>query len=165
MSSHGIGGPRDQSSPNLGNKCQLPRPLTLPYFIALGQTMYEKSVTDSFTTFSILVPQEDPLGQSSPTLTLMYSKAKTKNTPNFIPFWHRSAAKIGWFRSKRDRQTWLTKNSKRLCFRVPSGDSNFMNVMLSYTAFRIGMEKHTVVTCFSCTLPRRMVTFKWQSFC
>jgi len=56
MSPHGIVGPPDQSSPNLGNKWPLARPLTLPNFIVLGQTMYEKRIT-IFTPFSILAPQ------------------------------------------------------------------------------------------------------------
>ena len=54
-STHGITGPPDQNSRNSGNKCQLARPMTMPNFIALGQMMYEKSVT-IFYTFSILAP-------------------------------------------------------------------------------------------------------------
>jgi len=34
-----------QTSLNSGNKCPLVRPLTVPNFIELGQTVYEKSVT------------------------------------------------------------------------------------------------------------------------
>jgi len=45
MLPHGIAGIPDQSSPNSANKCQLARPLTLPNFIVLGQTVYEKRVT------------------------------------------------------------------------------------------------------------------------
>jgi len=38
-----------QSSPNSGNNCRLARPLILPNFIALGQTVYEKSVIIFYT--------------------------------------------------------------------------------------------------------------------
>jgi len=58
----------------------------LPNFIALGQTMYEKSVT-IFTTCSILAPQGDPLCRVSLVLALMYSNAHSINVPNFVPFW------------------------------------------------------------------------------
>jgi len=61
-------------------------PLIEPTFIALDQTMYEKSVTNCFTSFSILETQGDPLGQSSPFLTLLYSKAPSINLPNIVMF-------------------------------------------------------------------------------
>jgi len=58
MSPHGIAGRPDESSPNSGNTCHLARPLTITLrnFVALGETMYEKSVTKYFYTlqFSIL---------------------------------------------------------------------------------------------------------------
>jgi len=38
-----------QTSLNSGNKCPLARPLTVPNFIELGQTVYEKSVTIFYT--------------------------------------------------------------------------------------------------------------------
>ena len=56
-----------------GPKYQNPffhRCLTVPNFIALGQTMYEKIIT-IFTPFSILALQTDSLGQSSPISALM----------------------------------------------------------------------------------------------
>jgi len=64
MSPHGIVGPPDQSSPNLGNKWPLARPLTLPNFIVLGQTMYEKRIT-IFHTLQYFGASGDLLGQSS----------------------------------------------------------------------------------------------------
>jgi len=45
MSPRGIAWPTNKSSPISGNKCPLPRPITLPNFVTLRQTMYEKSVT------------------------------------------------------------------------------------------------------------------------
>jgi len=45
MSPHNIAGSPDQSSLNSGNKCPLAKPLTVPNFIVLDQTMHEKSVT------------------------------------------------------------------------------------------------------------------------
>jgi len=51
-------------------------PLIVPNFIALGQTMHEKSVTKLFYTLSILMLQKDPVSQSSLIFVLMY----------FVPF-------------------------------------------------------------------------------
>ena len=48
MSLHGITEPRDQSSPKSLKTCYAPMPFTVPTFIALSQTMYEKSVTKDF---------------------------------------------------------------------------------------------------------------------
>ena len=66
-----------------------------------------------FTPFSIWAPQGDLLGQSSQVSVLMYSKTRTTNLPNFVPFWQLvyeiSAVELLWFRWKRGRQTWPTK--------------------------------------------------------
>jgi len=43
MSPHGIAGHQNQLLPNSWNKCQLARPPTLPNFVALDQTMHEKT--------------------------------------------------------------------------------------------------------------------------
>jgi len=45
---------------------------TLPYFIALGQAMYEKTLQKSVYTFSIFAHQGGLLGRSSP-ITGMYT--------------------------------------------------------------------------------------------
>jgi len=45
----------DQSARSSGNKCQLARPLTMPNFIALGQTIYEKVL--QIKSVTILAPQ------------------------------------------------------------------------------------------------------------
>ena len=50
-----------QSSTNSENGCRLARPLTLPIFIALGQTMYEKSAT-IFYTLQYFVALGEPPG-------------------------------------------------------------------------------------------------------
>jgi len=68
-------------------------------FIALDQTMYEKSITKFFSTsFSILAPQGDPLCQSSPIWVMSYNKAPSIKLPNLVPFWKPlyaiSAAKV-----------------------------------------------------------------------
>jgi len=64
-----------------------PMPLTMPNFIALGQTVYEKSVIFlQITPFIILAPQGDPFGQSSPLWVATYSKAPSINVPNFVEF-------------------------------------------------------------------------------
>jgi len=44
----------NQSSPNLGSMWPLARPLNVPNFVALHQTMYEKSVTKCFIPETIL---------------------------------------------------------------------------------------------------------------
>jgi len=56
----------------------------IPNCIILGQMMYEKSVTKFFTPFSILALLGDLLGQNSPILVLIYSKAPCINLPNFV---------------------------------------------------------------------------------
>jgi len=65
--------------------CYAQRPLITPNFIALGQTMYEKSVT-IFYTLQSFDAKGDPLGHSSPILALMYSNAPSINLLNFVPF-------------------------------------------------------------------------------
>jgi len=51
-------------------------PVIVPNFIALRQSVYDKSVTIFFTSLVyILAPHGDPMGQRSPILALMYSKA------------------------------------------------------------------------------------------
>jgi len=60
----------DQISPNSGNTCPLVRPLTMPNFIVLHQTVYEKSVT-FFYILHYLAPKGE-LGQSSPIWMVMY---------------------------------------------------------------------------------------------
>ena len=49
---------------------------------------YEKSITIFFTPFTILAPQGDIMGQSSPISKFrpMYSKARTTNVSNFASF-------------------------------------------------------------------------------
>ena len=64
-------------------------PLIMPNFIAVGQKMYEKSVTNLFTPFSILTPHGNLLvcvHQGSPILALMDSKAPSINLLNFVNF-------------------------------------------------------------------------------
>jgi len=41
MSPHDMAGPLDPSSPNLGDKCRLARPIKLPNIVALPQEVYE----------------------------------------------------------------------------------------------------------------------------
>jgi len=60
-------------------------PLIVPNVIALGQTMYYKSVT-IFLHPSVFSRPEGPRDQSSPISALIYSKARTTNVPNFVPF-------------------------------------------------------------------------------
>jgi len=111
MSPHGIAGTQDRSSPNSGNKCRLARPQTLPNFIALGQTMYEKSVTN-FLHPSVIWRPMGPPGQYSPILVLMYSKAPSINLPNSVPFWS-TRYLLPNLISSISLTTWPTKNSKR----------------------------------------------------
>jgi len=92
-------GTSDQSSLNSVNKCRMARSLTLPNFIALGKTMYEKRVTTIFYTFSSLVPQGDLLSQSSPVLALMYSMAPSRSVYDMI------AAKFRRLRCIDDKKT------------------------------------------------------------
>jgi len=78
------------------NAKRIPRPsprprinipaLIVPNFIALRQTLYEKSFTKSFTPFSILAHHGTPAGPKSPTWALIYIKARTTNMQNFVPF-------------------------------------------------------------------------------
>jgi len=46
----------------------------MPNFIEIGETTFEKSVTNIFTAFNILAPQGDPLGQGSPVWVVGYTK-------------------------------------------------------------------------------------------
>ena len=50
----------DQTSPKYQMTCYAQMPFIVANFIALGQTMYEKSVTKLFTPLSILMLQKDP---------------------------------------------------------------------------------------------------------
>jgi len=72
----------DQSSPNSGSMWPLARPLNMPNFVALHQTVYEKSGTKIFYTRHYFGALGDPLGQSSPIWVVIYNKL-----PNFVPFW------------------------------------------------------------------------------
>jgi len=60
-----------------------PNKLT-PDFIALRQTVHEKSITDFFTPFTILAPQGDLLAKVIS--LVMYSKAPSVKLTNFVPF-------------------------------------------------------------------------------
>jgi len=60
-----------------------------------------------------MAPQGDLLGQSVPVSAVMYSKARTINVPNFVPFRQPvnkilSAAELCWFRWNRDRHAATT---------------------------------------------------------
>jgi len=77
----------DQSSLMSLKICYTTMPLIVPNFVALGQTIYEKSVTNFFTPFSILASQRRTLGQSSLISALMYREAASINLPNFAPLW------------------------------------------------------------------------------
>jgi len=108
----------DHSSPTSLKICYAPLPLTVPNFIALGQMTWEKSVTKFFfTPWSILAPQGNPLGQSSPIMVLMYSKTRTTNVPNLVPFWQPVYKICCWtsmISLKSDQQT--DKKPKRYVF-------------------------------------------------
>jgi len=78
-------GKLDQSSPESLRTSFRPVPIIVPNFIAhdIPETCY-----NFFTHLWILTPLGNHLGQSSPILELMYSKARFINVPNFVPFWH-----------------------------------------------------------------------------
>jgi len=61
--------------------CPLAKALTVPSFIALGQ-----SVT-CLNPALFWRPRGDLFGQSLPSWALIYSKAPTMKLPNFVPFW------------------------------------------------------------------------------
>jgi len=48
----------------------------------------------NFRPFSILAPDGDPLGQTSPISALMDSKARTNNVPNFVLFYEITEIKL-----------------------------------------------------------------------
>jgi len=82
-------GTPDHSSRNSGNKCQLARHLTVPNFIALGQTIYEtRKALQSFTPFSILAPRsrETRSAKFTNLWVMTYSKVPSIKLPNFLPF-------------------------------------------------------------------------------
>jgi len=60
MSPHDIAGPMDQSSPNLGNKCQLARSLMLPNFIALQQKIHVRDIRCRKSVLPEKVAQSSP---------------------------------------------------------------------------------------------------------
>jgi len=99
----------DQRSPKSLKTCYAPMAVVIPNFIADGQTVYEKIVTNFFTPFTILASQRDSLGQSSPVWAVMHSKAASTKTLNFVPFWQPpyeiSSAKVRRFRWQHDWQT------------------------------------------------------------
>ena len=65
-----------------------PMPVIVRNFIALGQTVYEKSVTNfCYTLYYFGVPEGDLLGHSSSIWVVMYSKVPSINFSNFTPFW------------------------------------------------------------------------------
>jgi len=47
MSLHGIAGPQNQSSPNLGKKCPLARPITMQIIVAIQQEEPKISVIEN----------------------------------------------------------------------------------------------------------------------
>jgi len=75
----GIAGPPDQSSPSSGNKCRMARPLTMPNFIALGQTIYEKSVIN-FNHLWIVAPLWPKFANLGTDIV------RAINVRNFVPF-------------------------------------------------------------------------------
>jgi len=48
---------------------------------------FAKKRCNIFTPFSILVPQGDPMYQSSPVWVITYSNASFIKLPSFVPFW------------------------------------------------------------------------------
>jgi len=99
--------PRDQSSPNSGSKCQLVRPLTVPNFIALGQTVYEKSVIIFYTLhyfgtaggtpwakvhqsgcWYIARPSIYKCAKFRPVLTTSVQNICSQNSPISLTAWH-----------------------------------------------------------------------------
>jgi len=77
--------PPDRSLPNSGNKRRLVRPPTLPNFIALRETMYEKSVTKNLRHSVFWRPGAPP----EPKFTNLGTDAQQGpvcNVPNFVLF-------------------------------------------------------------------------------
>ena len=74
----------DQSSLKSLEICYAPMPLIVPNFVALGQTMNEKSVAIFFYIIQYFGAPGVTLGQSSLISALMYSKASSINLPNFV---------------------------------------------------------------------------------
>jgi len=65
-----------------GEHMSIGQTLTMLNFIALGQTVYENSVTIFYTLHYFGAPERDPLGQNSPIWVVMYSKVLSINLPN-----------------------------------------------------------------------------------
>jgi len=74
----------DQSSPKYLKTCYAPLPLTVPFHRARPNDVRE--VLQFFYTLHYFGAPGEHLGWSSPILALMYSKARTTNMPNFVPF-------------------------------------------------------------------------------
>ena len=114
MSPHGIAGPPDQSSPNSGNNCPLVRPLALPNFIALGQTMYEKRIT-IFHTLQYFGASGDPLGSKLTSLGTDIQQCPDYQCAKFRPLLTTCLRDICCrtllISLKRDRQTDKTSAS------------------------------------------------------
>jgi len=119
----------DQSSPNSGNKCWLARPLILPDFFALGQTVYEKMLQIFLHPSVFWRPRGNFLGQSSLFLALMYS-----NPP--LPSWQISSRSgnlstrypLPKFVNFDDGVTDTQKNKRtknRYRLRIPCGDNKW----------------------------------------
>jgi len=97
-------------------------PLIMPNFIALGQSGYEKSVTNFFTLSLFWRSRGSP----GPKFTSLGSgsKAPSTNLPNFVPFWKPlcdiSAAKYRRFLWRRDPH----KTVNDIVSALPCGDNN-----------------------------------------
>jgi len=100
----GIAGPPDQSSPSSGNKCRMARPLTMPNFIALGQTIYEKSVIN-FNHLWIVAPLWPKFANLGTDIVRDISMCEISSRSYNMYADTYISAKFRWFRWQRDRQT------------------------------------------------------------
>ena len=101
-------GKLNQRSPKSLKICYAPMPLSVPNFIALDQTMYEKSATKNVLHPSVFWRARGLPGPKFTSPGIDIQQGPSINLPNFVPFWQPVyeifAAKLRWFRWKRDRQ-------------------------------------------------------------
>ena len=92
----------------IGDSLLYTMPLTMPNFIVLGQTMYEKSITIFFTSFTILAPKGTPWSKFNNLGPYVYSNLPLSTSqissrsdnpsaryllPNFVDFAYRMTHK------------------------------------------------------------------------
>ena len=91
----------------------------MPNFTAIGQAVYENSITNVFYTLHYFGTPGGPSGPKLPVWVVMYNKATSIKLPNFVPVRQSVYARylllkfVDFIDGLTDRQTNKKTNSKR----------------------------------------------------